>query len=379
MSSLPAGDRDFERLYERYDREVYRYALAVLRDPADAEDVTQTTFLNAYRAIQRGERPQKPHNWLITIAHNACRSRLRFAMRRPKEVPLDDVVEHLAVPAEERTNLAELVRALDGLPANQRAAIMMRELEGRSYPEIASSLGVSVPAVESLLSRARAALRRQASALRGLVLVQLPRSLRLPFGGDDPAAGAAGAGVAAKAVALVAAGALVGGAGYSAADAGHDGPRRSRVPSLERGAPAVPRSVVTAARRVVTEQQRRRPVHVLGEAVTTAAAAESAPTPSSAPQPSAAPAAAAATAPASTAPAPAAASPQHPVRDAVETAVADVTQAATVTVAPPAAQLPPVQLPPLPAPAPTVPAPTVPAPTVPALPPPPQIPTISLP
>jgi RNA polymerase sigma factor (sigma-70 family) len=379
MSSLPAGDRDFERLYERYDREVYRYALAVLRDPADAEDVTQTTFLNAYRAIQRGERPQKPHNWLITIAHNACRSRLRFAMRRPTEVPLDDVVEQLVVPPEERTNLPELVRALEGLPSNQRAAITMRELEGRSYPEIADSLGVSVSAVEALISRARAALRRQASALRGLVLVQLPRSLRAPFGSGDAAVGAAGAGVAAKAVALVAAGALVGGAGYSAADAGHDGPRSSPVQSLERRVPAAPRSVVTARSRAATELDRRRAAPVHGGAMATAPATESTPTPTSKSEPTApaaapAPASVPASVPASTPSAPAAASAQHPVRDAVDQAVAAVTTTATVTVPPPTAQLPPAQVPSLP-----LPTPTLPTPTVPTLPPPPQIPTISLP
>src|SRR5262249_21308087 len=253
MSSLPADDRDFERLYQRYDREVYRYALAVLRDPAEAEDVTQTTFLNAYRAIKRGERPHKPHNWLIAIAHNACRSRLRLAMRRPKEVPLDDAVERLAVPPEEPTNVAELVRAIFRLPSNQRAAITMRELEGRSYPEIAHSLGVSVPAVEALISRARATLRRQASALRGLFLVQLPRRL---FDNGDAAVGATGSGVAAKAVALAAPGALVGGAGYPAAGTPHGSPRGPTTPSAARRIPAAPPWAVSAASRAVAEHRR---------------------------------------------------------------------------------------------------------------------------
>src|SRR5207244_7180620 len=66
-----ARARDFELLYRRYAQDVYRYALALLRNPADAEDVTQTTFLNAYRAYLRGEDPIKPQNWLIKIAHNA--------------------------------------------------------------------------------------------------------------------------------------------------------------------------------------------------------------------------------------------------------------------------------------------------------------------
>src|SRR5438093_3976636 len=82
--------RAFELLYRRYVKDVYRYTLALLRNPADAEDVTQTTFLNAYRAFKRGEEPLKPHHWLIKIAHNACRSRYVRTARRPVEVPFDE-------------------------------------------------------------------------------------------------------------------------------------------------------------------------------------------------------------------------------------------------------------------------------------------------
>src|SRR5881227_4430877 len=96
----------FERLYRRHVQDVYRYALALLRNPADAEDVTQTTFMNAYRAYMRGEEPLKPQNWLIKIAHNAARTRYARATRRVKEVPLEDHVEQLAVPEEERPNVA---------------------------------------------------------------------------------------------------------------------------------------------------------------------------------------------------------------------------------------------------------------------------------
>src|SRR5207248_2441619 len=67
--------RAFELLYRRHVQDVYRYSLALLRNPADAEDVTQITFMNAYRAYMRGEEPLKPQNWLIKIAHNAARTR----------------------------------------------------------------------------------------------------------------------------------------------------------------------------------------------------------------------------------------------------------------------------------------------------------------
>src|SRR4051795_7951235 len=84
------SDRSFERLYRRHAGDVYRYALVVMRNQADAEDVTQTTFMNAYRAFARGERPQTPQNWLIAIAHNVCRQRFRQLQRRPSELPFED-------------------------------------------------------------------------------------------------------------------------------------------------------------------------------------------------------------------------------------------------------------------------------------------------
>ena len=83
-------DRAFERLYKRHVHDVYRYTLAVLHNEADAEDVTQSTFLSAYRAFSKGERPVKAHNWLIKIAHNECRQRFRASARRPQEVALQE-------------------------------------------------------------------------------------------------------------------------------------------------------------------------------------------------------------------------------------------------------------------------------------------------
>src|SRR5215813_14463618 len=102
-------DEDFDRLYRLYAGRVYRYSLAVLRNPADAEDVTQTTFLNAYRALRAGTEPELPENWLIRIAHNTCRTRFLRAARRPQEVPFDDSVRRVAAPEEEKPNLDEVL------------------------------------------------------------------------------------------------------------------------------------------------------------------------------------------------------------------------------------------------------------------------------
>src|SRR5204863_2249397 len=154
-------ERAFERLYQKHAGDVYRYALVVLRNPADAEDVTQTTFMNAYRAIERGERPRAPQNWLIAIAHNVCRQRFRQSQRRPNEVALNESLAEAMEHDEDVVSAEDLRRALGHLAFNQRAALVMRELEGRSYQEIAEILGVSVSAVETLIFRARRALREQ--------------------------------------------------------------------------------------------------------------------------------------------------------------------------------------------------------------------------
>jgi RNA polymerase sigma factor (sigma-70 family) len=210
-------DEAFERLYRSYARDVYRYTLAVLRNPADAEDITQTTFLNAYRAYRRGEEPERPRNWLIKIAHNACRSRHLRAVRRPQEVPFEETIAAIPAPAEETPKLEELLEALGQLPFNQRAALVMRELEGRSYAEIADTLEVSVAAVETLIFRARRTLRRDRSLLGVLGSVQLPPSLGSFFGGGGGAVAgggiAIGSGLLVKAALLVAAGVVAGALG----------------------------------------------------------------------------------------------------------------------------------------------------------------------
>jgi RNA polymerase sigma factor (sigma-70 family) len=209
-----ARDQAFETLYRRHVADVYHYALALLRNPTDAEDVTQTTFLNAYRAYQSGVEVEKPQNWLIKITHNVARSRYARSSRRVREVPLEDHVEQLVVPEHERPNVEALLEALGKLPFNQRAALVMRELEGRSYAEIADTIGVSVSAVETLIFRARRSMRTKASAVRSLAAIPLPSSLSQLFGSGGLVAGggaAAGGGgllgvglVVKTAVALVA-------------------------------------------------------------------------------------------------------------------------------------------------------------------------------
>jgi RNA polymerase sigma factor (sigma-70 family) len=154
-------------LYRHHVGEVYRYSYAVLGNHADAEDVTQTTFVNALRALERGDAPQNGSAWLIAIAQNVVRQRWRQAASRPAEVELvHDVPE---TPVEEDIEVDELVRALQRIPPAQREALVMRELEGRSYNEIAGLLGLTTSALETLLFRAR---RSLAEELENLVTCQ---------------------------------------------------------------------------------------------------------------------------------------------------------------------------------------------------------------
>jgi RNA polymerase sigma factor (sigma-70 family) len=163
MAVTEAGQqasREIDDLYRRHGPEVYRYAYAVLGNHADAEDVTQTTFLNAYRALEQGVHPRKPSNWLLTIASNAIKQRFRQEQARPRTVELDERIAGMDVE-EDGPSVGELLTALSKIPPQQRQAIVLREFEGRSYAEIAEILGVTTSALETLLFRARRSLAEE--------------------------------------------------------------------------------------------------------------------------------------------------------------------------------------------------------------------------
>src|SRR5262245_48953825 len=150
--------RAIDDLYRRHGADVYRYAYAVLGNHADAEDVTQTTFLNAYRSLEQGVRPRKPSNWLLTIASNAIKQRFRQEQSRPRLVELDERIAGQDADDGDGPSVGELLTALSKIPPQQRQAIVLREFEGRSYAEIAGILGVTTSALEPLLFRARRSL-----------------------------------------------------------------------------------------------------------------------------------------------------------------------------------------------------------------------------
>jgi len=155
------ASREVDDLYRRHGGEIYRYALAVLGNHADAEDVTQTTFLNAYRSLEQGVRPRKPSNWLLTIASNTIKQRFRQEQNRPRQVEFDERTAEAGTQEDEGPSIGELLVALSKIPPQQRQAIVLREFEGRSYAEIAEILGVTTTALETLLFRARRSLAEE--------------------------------------------------------------------------------------------------------------------------------------------------------------------------------------------------------------------------
>jgi RNA polymerase sigma-70 factor (ECF subfamily) len=149
-------------LYERHADRVFQYCLNWLRSREEAEDAAQTTFLYAYRGLDRGVVPTHERPWLLSIARNVCLSRTDAARRRAVEVAQDPhaLEEIIAAPASSN-ELDGLADALATLTEQQRHAILLREWHGLSYSEIAERLELSQAAVETLLFRARRSLARR--------------------------------------------------------------------------------------------------------------------------------------------------------------------------------------------------------------------------
>jgi RNA polymerase sigma-70 factor (ECF subfamily) len=153
-------DRSLQRIYRHHAGDVYRYALALLQEPSDAEDVTKTTFLNAYGALRRGAPPRAAQSWLLGIAHDVCRYRTGAGPRRSHELAADEEAgAGHGVPR--FLSVEEVRQALAGLSDNEWAALVLHDLEGCSGREVAGALGVTAETAEILLFSARRSLRER--------------------------------------------------------------------------------------------------------------------------------------------------------------------------------------------------------------------------
>jgi RNA polymerase sigma factor (sigma-70 family) len=160
--SRAGNERAFEAIVDRYSRPLLRYCARLLPS-ARTEDVVQQAFLNAYAGLHRDDRRIELRPWLYRIAHNAALNALRengWSHDRLESVLSGTDTTHEAV--ERRASLETVLTAVQMLPERQRDAVILRELEGRSYAQIAVELDATGGAVRQLLNRARNTLRIRA-------------------------------------------------------------------------------------------------------------------------------------------------------------------------------------------------------------------------
>src|SRR3954469_8358322 len=154
-------DTAFAEFHARHAKRVFGFCLKWLRSREEAEDAAQTTFLYAWRGLDRGVVPAFEPAWVLAIARNVCLSQTEAGRRRSAEVARDPhVLEDTVAAPSQNDELAVLPEALAALTEQQRRAIVMREWQGLSYQEIAAAPGLSQSAVETLIFRARRSLAR---------------------------------------------------------------------------------------------------------------------------------------------------------------------------------------------------------------------------
>jgi RNA polymerase sigma-70 factor, ECF subfamily len=153
----------FQRIVDATSARLVRLAARMLGSVVDAEDVVQEAYVKAYRALMTGEFDGRANvsTWLFRIVTNQAIDAMRGRARRPKPTDTaDESISDLA-SAEQQLALTELSEWMSELPADQRAALVLKAVEGMTSPEIAEILECSEGAVEQRLVRARAALRKR--------------------------------------------------------------------------------------------------------------------------------------------------------------------------------------------------------------------------
>ncbi len=179
VKRVQAGEKDaFDLLVLKYQHKIVNLVMRYVRDPEQALDITQEAFIKAYRALPRFRGDSAFYTWLYRIAVNTAKNHLAAQRRRPMDVELDlqdpeqydlhaklketDTPEGVTLGNE----LKETVeRAIAALPEDLRTAIILRELEGMSYEEIAQTMECPVGTVRSRIFRARDAIGKKVGPL----------------------------------------------------------------------------------------------------------------------------------------------------------------------------------------------------------------------
>lgn len=168
LALFRAGNEDaFRVIHDRYRQRLFAYTRQMLAGSTqDAEDALQDVFVRAYSGLRANHRQLNLRPWLYRVAHNRCVDELRRPVPPPPAALYQSCVQtHDPITrVEQRESLSRLIADLRRLPAQQRSALLMRELAGMSYADVAAAMDVSVPAVKSLLVRARIGLTQAVEA-----------------------------------------------------------------------------------------------------------------------------------------------------------------------------------------------------------------------
>jgi len=168
IALIRAGhDGAFEALFNRYQPRLLGFCQSMLKSRQDAEDVLQEVFANAHRAMLGDERAINVRPWLYRIARNRCLNHLRRPV--PEGQDSMDVHPHqngttTAERVQDREELRQVLADVRTLPETQRTALLLREIDQLSYEEMAVAMDTTVPAIKSLLVRARIALAESSRA-----------------------------------------------------------------------------------------------------------------------------------------------------------------------------------------------------------------------
>ena len=173
VQRVQRGDRGaFDALVLKYQHKVVKLVMRYVRNPAEAEDIAQEAFIKAYRALPNFRGDSAFYTWLYRIAINTAKNAIVARNRNPVDFDLDlsdpdepyDMQNRLKDPdTPEGLVLTDEIRstvnaAMEALPEDLRTAIVLRELEGLSYEEIAARMGCPVGTVRSRIFRAREAI-----------------------------------------------------------------------------------------------------------------------------------------------------------------------------------------------------------------------------
>ena len=170
MAALAGDDEAFETVIRTYSRKVYVVAYAILQDVSEAEDIVQDTFLKAHHQRGKLREPEKFPAWLLTVARNGSRDRLRRRQPQADAGVIDTMADHRAATPgsemEKEEHEVRLRRALASLPEEHRTALTLRYLEGLDYRSIETAMGLSNGALRGILGRALGTLRRMPNLQR---------------------------------------------------------------------------------------------------------------------------------------------------------------------------------------------------------------------